>query len=32
MGSSRSFTAWFPVVLEAVLPSLRELTAQRPRR
>jgi len=28
----RAFTAWFPVVLEAVLPSLHALAGQRPRR
>jgi isopentenyl-diphosphate delta-isomerase len=32
MGPDRAFTAWFPTVLEAVLPSLGGLGAQRPRR
>jgi isopentenyl-diphosphate delta-isomerase len=32
MGPDPSFTAWFPTVLEAVLPSLGGLTPQRPRR
>jgi isopentenyl-diphosphate delta-isomerase len=32
MGPDPAFTAWFPTVLEAVLPSLGGLVAQRPRR
>jgi isopentenyl-diphosphate Delta-isomerase len=32
MGPDPAFTAWFPMVLEAVLPSLGGLVAQRPRR
>ncbi len=31
-GSDRAFTAWFPVVLDAVLPSLHALAGRRPRR
>jgi isopentenyl-diphosphate delta-isomerase len=32
IGPDRTFTAWFPAVLEAVLPSLGGLGAERPRR
>jgi isopentenyl-diphosphate Delta-isomerase len=32
MGPDPTFTAWFPTVLEAVLPSLGGLALQRPRR
>jgi len=32
MGPDRAFTAWFPTVLDAVLPSLGDLSAQCQRR